>query len=458
MDSFKVTNPFTGKTDRCYSYHNFDQAQQSIDKAHNVQRDWAQLTLSKRLELVQHGLQYFDKNRVVIAKDIALQMGRPIKHAHNEINGFFERANYLCDAAETAFAPLILPDNNNSQRRIEQVPLGVIFVVAAWNYPLLIAVNSIIPSLLAGNTIILKHSSQTPELGLHFERAFHRLGQYEHLLQSLCLTHETTGHVIEACDVNQVVFTGSVRGGQQILTHTAKKFMQPVLELGGKDAAYISDKADLKRAAESVVDGAIYNTGQSCCGIERAYVHKDVYDEFVSLLVPLFKGYRLGDPLDEETTLGPLAQGQHQELLAQQIEEAESKGANILVGGKAKNMVGGVFWKPTLIVDANHQMALMRDENFGPILPVMPVSDLNEAIERVNDSDYGLTAAIYTEDEDEAEVFASAAEVGTVFRNRCDYLDPALSWGGVKNSGCGCSLSVFGFHSVTRRKAINFHR
>ncbi len=383
-------------------------------------------------------------------------MGRPIQHAHNEINSFFERAHYLCDTAKSALKPIHLPDKPGFERRIEHVPLGIIFVIAAWNYPLLIAVNSIIPSLLAGNSIILKHSSHTPEIGLHFKRAFNQLSKHQHLLQSLSLDHTTTGQVIESCPVNQVIFTGSVHGGQQILTHTAKQFIQPVLELGGKDGAYISDRANLKLAAEGLVDGAMYNSGQSCCGIERAYVHEHIYERLLSLLIPLMSNYRPGNPLDEATTLGPLAQAKRVSLLREQIQQAQVQGARVLTGGKARQIGGGTFWEPTLVVDVDHQMSLMKQENFGPILPIMRIRDLDEAIALINDSDYGLTAAIYTEDSNEAEQFAAEVDVGTVFRNRCDYLDPALPWGGVKQSGCGCSLSQFGFLSVTRHKAIHF--
>jgi len=456
MSSFQVINPFTNEVDRTYSLHSFEQAQKLIEQAHQTQKKWAGLALSQRIKLVRKGLEYFEANRREIAKDITLQMGRPIQHADNEINGFFERANYLCDTAESALQPIHLPEKPNFERRIEHAPLGVIFIIAAWNYPLLTAVNSIIPSLLAGNSIILKHSSQTPEVGLHFEHAFSQLGEHKHLLQSLSLNHATTGQIIESCPINQVIFTGSVQGGQQILAHTAKKFIQPVLELGGKDGAYISNQANLKLAAEGLVDGAIYNSGQSCCGIERAYVHKDIYERLLSLLIPLMNNYQLGNPLDKTTTLGPLAQAKQAALLEEQIHQAKAQGAKVLTGGKAKQIEGGTFWEPTLVVDVNHQMSLMREENFGPILPIMRVKDLDEATALINDSDYALTAAIYTEDSDEAKQFAAEVDVGTIFRNRCDYLDPALPWSGVKQSGCGCSLSQFGFLSVTRRKAIHF--
>ncbi len=456
MSSFQVVNPFTNRIDRSYSLHSFDQAQKCIDQSCQAQKPWAKSTLTQRINLVHDALEYFEAHRIEIAKDITLQMGRPIRQANNEIDGFFERANYLCNTAESALKPTILPDKPGFERRIEHAPLGTIFIIAAWNYPLLTAVNSIIPSLLAGNSVILKHSSQTPEIGLHFERAFGQLGECQHLLQSLFLDHTTTGQIIESCPINQVVFTGSVLGGQQILSHTAKKFIQPVLELGGKDAAYISDQANLRLAAEGLIDGATYNSGQSCCGIERAYVHEKVYERFLSLLTPLMHDYQLGDPLDEATTLGPLAQAKQASLLKEQIQQAKAQGAKVLAGGKEQQIEEAIFWEPTLMVDVNHQMPLMREENFGPILPIMKVNSLDEAITLINDSDYGLTAAIYTEGDHEAEQFAAEVDVGTVFRNRCDYLDPALPWGGAKQSGCGCSLSQFGFLSVTRRKAIHF--
>lgn len=456
MSSFQVINPFTQKVDRQYPLHNLDQARQRIQQALQTQANWAKLDVTQRIRIIQDALGYFETERATIARDISLQMGRPIRHAHNELNGFFERAYSLCDAAPSALSPVLLPPKPGFERRIEHAPLGLVFVIAPWNYPLLTAVNSIVPALLSGNGVILKHSSQTPEIGLHFELAFGRLADHEQLLQTLFVDHDTTGKIIETCPVDQVIFTGSVQGGRQILTHTSKRFMQPVLELGGKDGAYVSPGANLELAAEGLVDGAMYNSGQSCCGIERAYVHEAIYEQLLERLLPLMQSYQLGDPLDEATTLGPLAQAHQAELLKKQIQQAQAQGAQVLTGGKSMRVGKGVFWPPTLVANVNHQMTLMTEENFGPILPIMKVKDLKQAISLINDSDYGLTAAIYTEDDNEAERFAAEVNVGTVFRNRCDYLDPALPWGGIKNSGCGCSLSQFGFLSVTRLKAIHF--
>ena len=448
-------NPFTQEITGEFAYDSLAQVQAKISQLKSNQKTWAALMLPERLQRVKEGMSYFEKNRETIAIDICEQMGRPLHHARGELNGFFERANYLCSIAETVLSPDVLTDKPGFDRSIEHVPLGLVFVISAWNYPLLITVNSVVPALLAGNTVLLKHSSLTPKIGAHFEKAFGQLGGLQ-VLQQTIVDHQLTGRVIEEFPINHVVFTGSVSGGKSILQHTAKKFMMPALELGGKDAAYIHKDADLQQAVDTVVDGAMFNAGQSCCGMERAYVHKDIYAEFVKMCQKLISTYKMGDPKDEATSLGPLAQGKSAALMRQQVMEAERRGAKTLLGGNVQLIGSGTFFQPTLLVDVKNDMQIMQEENFGPILPVMPVSGLDEAIALVNESPYGLTAAVFTKDLEVAKKFAQHADVGTVFMNRCDYLDPALPWTGVRDSGCGSALSKYGFYHLTRRKGLHF--
>lgn len=456
MGQLETVNPFTLQKTGVFELESFDQQKEKVKKLKETQSKWKNESLDKRIELVKKGLEYFEINRTQIAKDVSEQMGRPLHYANGEINGFFERANHLCSIAKETLAADVYTDKEGFERSIEHTAYGTIFVISAWNYPLLITVNSVVPALLSGNTVLLKHSSLTPQIGKHFEKAFSQLGNYSNLLLSSVIDHQTTGRVIEELPVDHVIFTGSVSGGRQILSHTSKRFMTPALELGGKDGAYVHSDANLDYAVESIVDGCMFNSGQSCCGIERAYIHADLYDQFIEKSKALISNYKMGDPSEKETTIGPLATAKAASYMQEQIEDALSKGAKLLIGGKSEKIGQGTFFQPTLLSDVNHQMEVMREENFGPILPVMKVSGIDEAIKLINDSEYGLTCAIFTQDPTVAKTIAHEAETGTVFMNRCDYLDPALPWTGVKNSGCGSSLSKYGFYNVTRRKSLHF--
>lgn len=456
MAYIEPVNPFTLEKIGSFELESFDVQKSKVDSLKQSQKKWKKESLEKRLSLVRDALQYFEKNRAEIAKDISEQMGRPLHYAGGEVNGFFERANYLCDIAKETLSPDVFTDKEGYERSIEHSPLGTIFVISAWNFPLLITVNSIVPALLAGNTVLLKHSSVTPKIGEHFEKAFKQMGEYDNLLLHSILDHSTTGKVIEELNIDHVIFTGSVSGGRQILQHTSKKFMTPGLELGGKDAAYVHSDADIDYAVASVVDGSMFNSGQSCCGMERAYVHADVYDQFVEKAKAIVSEYKMGDPKDESTTLGPLATAKAATYMQKQVDDAVKKGADLLVGGSIEKIGEGTFFQATLLCGATHEMEMMKEENFGPILPIMKVASEDEAINLINDSDYGLTCAVFTNDIKIAKKVAADAETGTVFMNRCDYLDPALPWTGVKNSGCGSSLSKYGFHGVTRRKSLHF--
>jgi acyl-CoA reductase-like NAD-dependent aldehyde dehydrogenase len=314
----------------------------------------------------------------------------------------------------------------------------------------LITINGVMASLLAGNTVLLKHATQTLSIGAHFAYAF------GDLVEHAVIDHSSAAELMEARAVDHVIFTGSVEAGRTVYQHAAKGLLDCQLELGGKDGAYVATDADVEKAAESLVDGAMYNAGQSCCGVERVYVHEEVYDAFVNHCARVIDAYRLGDPMVEATTLGPLAQASNAELMSQQIEDAVSKGAHIMRGGHSRQMGKGTFFEPTLLTEVTHDMEVMMVENFGPILPVMKVAEDSEAIQCINDSSYGLTSIIFTASHDRAQRFSESVNTGTVFMNRCDYLDPALPWTGVKDSGVGSALSKYGLLGVTRRKAKHF--
>jgi len=456
--NFQTRNPFSGEIIGTYACDDLDSINAKIATVNERFKTWRSVPPGERTTLLQEALTYFDDNRDVIAREVTEQMGKPLRQAKNEVTTFFERANYLLAAAEETLAPDVLPEKDGLCRRIEHVPLGTVMILAVWNYPLLIAVNGVLAALLAGNTVVLKHAAATLSIGEHFEKAFGRIEGHEGLLKHIVADHDTLAEVLQTSNIHHVVFTGSVKGGQAVYQSTAKRFIECHLELGGKDGAFVDADTDPVKAAEVLVDGAMYNAGQSCCGIERVYAHEEIYDVFVEECRELITAYRLGNPMDDNIDLGPLIHARAAEKMEAQMEDACRKGARVLCGGKKRLIDHGTFFEPTLLADVTHSMDVMREENFGPIMPVMRVSGCDEAVALINDSSYGLTSAIFTRDDRMAEQFSREANTGTVFRNRCDYLDPALPWTGVKDSGKGSGLSRFGFYGLTRRKAIHFRQ
>ncbi|HFC04523.1 MAG TPA: aldehyde dehydrogenase family protein, partial [Rhizobiales bacterium] len=342
-------------------------------------------------------------------------------------------------------------------RSIEREPLGVVFTIAPWNFPFMTAVNSIIPALMAGNVSILKHASATLVIGERFEKAFAAAGVPDGVFQHLILSHDQTADIIASGKVDMVCFTGSVPAGRQIEQAAANRFIPVGLELGGKDPAYVRADADIAFAIENIADGAYFNSGQSCCGIERIYVHEDVWDEFVPGFVELVKGYKLGNPLDSQTTLGPLIKPSAADFVRQQISDAVAAGAvaHIDAGDFAMDAKGSAYLAPQVLTNVDHSMSVMMDESFGPVVGIMKVSGDQEAIRLMNDSPFGLTASIWTKDVNAAREIGAELETGTVFMNRCDYLDPALAWTGCKDTGRGCTLSSIGYEALTRPKSFH---
>tara|TARA_B100000959_G_C14923085_1_gene600369 strand:- start:506 stop:1606 length:1101 start_codon:yes stop_codon:yes gene_type:complete len=362
----------------------------------------------------------------------------------------------MAKLAPSALAPLKPEIKDGFERRIEHVPMGVIFNIVAWNYPLLLPVNVVVPAILAGNTVLFKHSGVTALSAKRFKEAFAFAGEPD-LLHEVQLTHDMTSAIIQDERIEHVSFTGSVHGGHEIYRSVAKqRFIDCGLELGGKDPAYVAQDADLGFALANIVEGACYNAGQSCCAIERVYVHDDHYDAFVAGAKEVLGAYVLGDPMLETTTMGPLARRSALKTLNEHVEDAASRGAQIWCGHTLSVEEQKSFFKPTLIVDAPQDALVMQDESFGPVLPVHRVKSDAEALEKMNDSLFGLTASVWTQDSDRAEHFGRYLKTGTVFQNRCDYLDPALAWSGVGASGKGSTLSVYGFHHLTRRKSLHF--
>ena len=429
---------------------------QTIQRARSAQREWAEVPLQERCRIVGGFIAAMDTLNPDIVPELAWQMGRPVRYG-GELRSLTERVKNMIDLAEEALAADVREDGSSARRYVARRPVGLVLVIAPWNYPFLTAANTIIPALIAGNAVLLKHAAQTLLTGERFEQALRMAGLPEGLFRNLFLSHEQTARLLGSGLVNHATFTGSVEGGRAIERAAAGSFTTLTLELGGKDPAYVRQDADLSGAVESLVDGAFYNSGQSCCGVERIYVHRDLWQPFLDSFVEQVHQYRLGDPLDPETSLGPMSSARSAEQVRAQIAQAVEDGAQTHVERQLvpKDKAGTPYLMPQVLTGVDHGMAVMREESFGPVVGLMPVKDDVEALRLMNDSPYGLTASIWTTDLDAAERLGAQVEAGTVFANRCDYLDAALAWTGVKNSGRGASLGRYGYESVTRPQSFH---
>jgi len=431
--------------------------ERAVAAARAAQRDWAHLPLAERAAHCTRFVDAMLADKAAMAEELTRQMGRPIRYTPFEVDRMAERARYMIDAAPAALADVQAPAQAGFTRFVRKVPLGLVFVVAPWNYPYLTAVNAIVPALLAGNAVVLKHSAQTPLVAERFAQGFAKAGLPAGLFQALHLGHGDAAKLIGDPRVDYVAFTGSVEGGHAVVEAARRRFIGLGLELGGKDPAYVRADADFDHAVENLVDGAFFNSGQSCCAIERIYVDRALYPRFVDAFVALTRQYVLGDPLDQATTLGPMVRGLAADLVRDQVDEAVAKGARALIGAGdfPAHPRSSPYLAPQVLVDVDHGMRVMHEESFGPVIGIMPVASDAEAVRLMNDSRYGLTAAIWTADEAAAIRIGDQAETGTWFMNRCDYLDPALAWTGVKDSGRGISLSILGYDVLTRPKSFH---
>lgn len=450
-------SPIDGREVVRRAYASDAQIAQALAQAQSAQAAWQALGVGERGRIVSAAVDRFVTAKDEIARAITIQMGRPLRYTPGEVAGFEARARHMISIADAALAPLRVPDQAGVTRFISREPIGVALTVAPWNYPLLTAVNSIVPALMAGNTVILKHSDQTPLCAELIERAFRDAGAPKGVFQYLHANHDTVQRLIRAPEIGYVSFTGSVRGGRIVEESAAGRFIGVGLELGGNDPAYVRADAKLDHAVETLVDGAFFNSGQSCCGIQRIYVARPLYDEFVERAVALTNGYVLGNPLHPETTLGPVVRARAAAEIRDVVAEAVSAGAQNLIDPShfSNASDGSPYVAPALLTRVNHRMRVMNDECFGPVVGVMPVDTDDEAVALMNDSPYGLTAAVFTQDEDAALTLGRQVRTGTFFMNRCDYLDPALAWTGVKNTGRGVSLSVVGYEQLTQAKSFH---
>ncbi|MDQ7071333.1 MAG: aldehyde dehydrogenase family protein [Rhodobacterales bacterium] len=429
-----------------------------VTRAKDAQTEWAARPLADRIALVMDGVARVGAMNDDIVTELAWQMGRPTRYG-GEFGGFNERATHMAAIATDALAPIEVEDSENFKRYIAREAHGVVLVVAPWNYPYMTAINTVAPALISGNAVLLKHASQTPLVGERMAEAFHAAGVPVDVFQNVFLDHQTTSDLIAAKSFGFVNFTGSVGGGITIEKAAAGTFTGVGLELGGKDPGYVMEDADLDAAVDTLIDGAMFNSGQCCCGIERIYVVESLFDAFVEKAVAIVNTYKLGNPLDAETTLGPMANVRFAAEVRAQTAEAIADGAKPLIDPALfPEDDGGAYLMPQILVDVDHSMRVMRDESFGPVVGIMKVKGDAEAIALMNDSEFGLTASLWTRDIDRAITIGQQIETGTVFMNRADYLDPGLCWTGCKNTGRGGGLSVIGYHNLTRPKSYHLKK
>lgn len=457
-DTFQIHSPIDGSVYAERPRATAGGIARVLDGAEAAQRRWRQTPLDERRAVCRRAVDILVGQADAIAVELAWQMGRPVRHGAMELRrGFRERADFFIEHAGHCLAEIPGTRREGFELFIRREPVGIVFVLSPWNYPYLTAVNAVLPALLAGNAVVMKQSAHTLLCAERISSAFAEAGAPDGTCSHLHISHEDSAAIIGDRRVGFVAFTGSVPGGRAVQQAARARFIGTGLELGGKDPAYVRPDAELRHAIDNIVDGAFFNSGQSCCGIERVYVHEAVFDAFVEGAVALTRQYVVGNPLEETTTLGPMVCGPAADFVRGQIIDALSMGARPLIGAEAfpDDHPGSPYLPPQILVDVNHRMRLMREETFGPAIGIMRVGDDAEAIRLMNDSDFGLTASVWTRDLDAARRIGDQVETGTFFMNRCDYLDPSLAWTGVKDSGHGCTLSTLGFDSFTRPKSFH---
>jgi acyl-CoA reductase-like NAD-dependent aldehyde dehydrogenase len=468
MSMVELKNPFTGQQVFVSPSESFKEVKQKLADCRAASGEWRKITPARRAEVVRQALHYFREHREQIGRDVTNEMGKPVSAAEAEVDYMIERAEFMCRfASDGSLNAHDLSKYNDAsfEGRIEYVAKGVVYIITPWNYPLFCAINGTVCALLSGSAVLLKHTT-TPSVGRHFARAFGELDGIGPLLSDVIVDYDTSARIIEEADIDHVVFTGSVQGGKTIQASLARRVDYPVrspfigssLELGSNDAAYIAEDADLDSAVEWAVRiGRLHNSGQSCCAVKRVFVHERLYEGFVAAAARIMLEQRSGDPTQPETTLGPLFGGERAvHALKTMVDDAIAKGAKLVTGGNTERIGHTLFLMPTLLADVNVKMRVLSEETFGPVLPVMRVASDAEAIELVNASRYGLSASIFTRSRERVERFIDAAETGTVYVNRCNFVDARLGWIGNKDSGNGSiALSPLGLRAFSNLRSVN---
>ena len=450
----KIVNPATEEIIREIQEDSLESVNQKFKLLQAAQVDWQKITLAKRIEILRTFSDLLEKNVEALASILTSEIGKPLQQSRNEINGARGRIKWLTDNAEKYLADEVMIQEGNLTERISYEPLGVVCNISAWNYPYLVGVNVFVPALLAGNTVMYKPSEYSTLTGLEIEKLLKQAGVPNDVFH-VAVGARSVGELLLELPFNGYFFTGSYKTGKYIYEKVAPKMVPCQLELGGKDPLYVADDiTDVKAIATGTADGAFYNNGQSCCAVERIYVHERVYNQYVDEFIKEVKSWKIGQPTEAGVYIGPLSRKEQVSFLESQVKDAIEKGGNVLTGGKRVDGTG-YFFEPTVITNANHQMNVMREESFGPIRGIMKVSNDHEAIELMKDTEYGLTAAVYSNNQSRAENILEQINSGTGYWNCCDRVSAALPWSGRQHSGFGATLSHAGLRAFTKTKAYH---
>lgn len=450
----KVINPATERVIKNISTDDVKTVRQKYQLALHAYREFKSTTVSDRLELVKNFNSLLQKHQQKLSNLLTCEMGKPIAQSRNELAGARSRINFFIEKSEQTLSDKEVFSDGYMKECISYQPLGVIANISAWNYPYLVGVNVFVPALVAGNAVLYKPSEYTSLTGLEIQKLWHQAGLNEGVFQTV-VGGGDTGNMLLDLPLAGYFFTGSYATGRMIYERVASKMVPCQLEMGGKDPVYVTDKNhSLRQVAQSVVEGAFYNNGQSCCAVERVYVHRNIYHDFINLFVQEVKLLKMGDPENEEVFIGPLTRKEQVAFLQRQVDDAVSKGGKVLSGGSAENRQG-YYFQPTVVINTNHNMLIMKEESFGPVIGIQEVRDDEQAIELMSDTEYGLTAAVFTDDERQAKFIMKKMDTGTVYWNCSDRVSPRLPWSGRKHSGFGVTLSEAGIRAFTRPKAYH---
>jgi len=449
----KIINPATGALVRDVPADSQKVVRAKYDRARAAQPRWAAQPIRKRIDTIRRFKEQVVEREEMLARTLTQEVGKPIRQSRNELKGLLARLDFfVAEAARALRDETVLNDAAQKiEERISHEPLGVIANISAWNYPYFVGSNVFVPALVAGNAVLYKPSEFATLTGLHIADLLHTAGVPDDIFIAVA-GDGATGAALLRQPIDGVFFTGSYSTGAKIAASAARRMIKVQLELGGKDPIYVCDDVDVKTTAAAVADGAFYNTGQSCCSVERIYVHEAIHDAFIDAFVAEVKGYKVGDPQDESTYVGAITRKAQLAVLKRQVADAKKKGAKLLLGGSTLKRRGNWF-APTVLSDVDHSMAVMREESFGPIIGIQAVADDDAAVDQMNDTDYGLTAGVYSADERRAKRILARINAGSVYWNCCDRVSPRLPWSGVKHSGIGLTLSTYGIQTFTRPKA-----
>lgn len=456
-DRLVIQNPANGDTLAELEKDNFETVHAKLQKLKEGQKAWIQKPVVERISILRDYHNLLERDIEQLSITLTEEVGKPLQQSRNEINGSRSRIAWMIENAHLSLSEEIMSQSENMTEIIRHEPLGVICNISAWNYPYLVGTNVFIPALLAGNAVFYKPSEYATLTGLHIERLLKEAGVPDAVFQ-IVIGAGDIGSLLLDLPLDGYFFTGSYATGKKVYEAVAKKMVPCQCELGGKDPLYVTeDITDIKSVAEGTADGAFYNNGQSCCAVERIYVHEKVYEEYLSAFINEVESWKLGNPKEEGVYIGAISRASQLPFLENQVKDAISKGAFLVTGGERVNGKGNYF-KPTVLANVDHRMLVMREESFGPIIGIMKVSNDAEAIELMNDTAYGLTASVYSSNQKRAEGILEQMDSGTGYWNCCDRVSAALPWSGRKHSGFGSSLSHVGMRAFTKPKAYHLRK